>query len=107
MNQDIRKIDVTLVKEDPEHFLVFSLNDEIKVSLTSEQGQIELKNLFLRVLTQLLNGPVAFEFKDNPEYNTGLYIDVCKEYLTELNREIGQVYYRIPDRLKNNIKDAD
>ena len=38
-------------------------------------------------------------FQDNPDYKTGLYIDVCKEYINDLNTELSQVREKIPKEL--------
>ena len=37
---------------------------------------------------------------EKPEYKTGLYIDVCKEYIKDLNKEITNVRKNMPEKLK-------
>lgn len=40
------------------------------------------------------------QFLEKPEYKTGLYIDVCKEYIKDLNKEITNVRKNMPEKLK-------
>ena len=54
------------------------------------------------MLMELLKAPVKLEFEDRMDYKTGLYIDVCKEYIKDLNREIANVRKSIPERLVLN-----
>ena len=49
---------------------------------------------------QLTKHPVELQFLENPEYKTGLYIDVCKEYIKDLNKEIASVRKNMPEKLK-------
>ena len=46
------------------------------------------------------NKDYLLQFLEKPEYKTGLYIDVCKEYIKDLNKEITNVRKNMPEKLK-------
>lgn len=99
MNQENRIINVHLKKDNKKDYLVFEFDEDIKVCLNSDSSQNELKRVFSAILTLIIKEPVTLEFIDSSEYNTGLYIDVCKEYIRDLNKEITVVRKNIPEKL--------
>ncbi|MEG1312870.1 MAG: hypothetical protein RSD40_00995 [Bacilli bacterium] len=103
MNQESKIINVKLEKRDQKDYMIFKFEKETIVCLNEESGQSELKSVFSVLLTELIKNPL--EYIDNKEYKVGLYIDVCKEYIKDLNKEIVRVRKNMPDRLnKINIK---
>lgn len=100
MSQVSKKIKVKLEKVDKNDFMVFKFDENIKVCLNEESGQQDLKRVFSVLLEELLKTSVELEYEENKEYKVGLYIDVCKEYLNDLNKEIFSVYKKIPEKLK-------
>ncbi|MBU3135807.1 hypothetical protein KPL39_05965 [Clostridium gasigenes] len=105
MNQESKIINVKLDKRDKKDYMIFEFEEEIIVCLNEESGQSELKSVFSVLLTELIKNPVELEYIENKEYKVGLYIDVCKEYIIDLNREILRVRNNMPDRLnKINLK---
>lgn len=52
------------------------------------------------LLTEITKYPIELQFLEKPEYKTGLYIDVCKEYIKDLNKEITNVRKNMPEKLK-------
>ena len=68
--------------------------------LKDDESQNNLKNIFVKLLTEITKYPVELQFLENPEYKTGLYIDVCKEYIKDLNKEITNVRKNMPEKLK-------
>ncbi len=102
MNQEENKIiDVYLKKDGDNDLLIFKITEEedLSISLNTEATQNGLKSLFSTLLTELIKTPIVLVFQDNPDYKTGLYIDVCKEYINDLNTELSQVRERIPKEL--------
>ena len=59
-----------------------------------------LKNIFVKLLNEITKCSVELQFLEKPEYKTGLYIDVCKEYIKDLNKEIANVRKNMPEKLK-------
>lgn len=100
MNQEVRIIEVELKKKDDKDILDFKIGEGYTVDLNSDNSQNELKNVFSALLGELLNGKIQLELKYLDTYKSGLYIDVCKEYIKQLNKEISSVFEKIPS--KNN-----
>ncbi len=100
MNQEDKIVNVRLEKREKNDYMIFEFEEEIVVSLNEESGQSELKTLFSVLLTELMQKTVKLEYIENNDYKVGLYIDVCQEYIKDLNREISNVRKNIPERLK-------
>lgn len=99
MNQEDKVINVHLENRDKKDYMIFEFEEEIVVCLNEESGQNELKNVFSALLTELIQNPVKLEYIENREYKIVLYIDVCQEYIKDLNREISNVRKNMPERL--------
>lgn len=99
MNQENKTVNVHLEKREKSDFMVFEFDEELAVCLNEENGQSELKNVFSVILTELIKNPIKLEYRENKDYMVGLYIDVCQEYLKDLNREISNVRKNMPERL--------
>lgn len=99
MNQENKMINVHLERCDNNDYMVFEFEEKIAVCLNEKSGQSELKTVFSILLTQLIQQPVKLEYQENKEYKVGLYIDVCQEYLKDLNREIANVRKNMPESL--------
>ncbi len=95
MNREI--INVKLVEEDGTDYLVFYFADDdlFKLNLNSEESQNELKKLFCKLLSRLIENDLSLEFQENKEYSKKLYIDIFEEYISDLNKEITQVREKI------------
>ena len=74
-----RAQDVFRLKIEPEH---------IDVVLTEDNGTNDLKNLFARLLEELFKDDVEIKFVKTDGYKTRIYEDVCREYVSVLNREL-------------------
>ena len=88
MNQESKAINVHLEKRENKDYLVFGFEEVAEVCLNDDESQNNLKSIFVKLLTEITKYPVELQFLENPEYKTGLYIDVCKEYIKDLNKEI-------------------
>ena len=90
-----RVIDVTLTVLSDVDVLVFGLDDkkqyDYTVNLNSATSQNELKNVFSRLLQLLLQEDITLNLVIDKDYGKGLYKDVCREYINDLNRESTQV----------------
>lgn len=104
MNQEEKLIKVYLEEREKKDYLVFDFDEKKAVCLNSEQSQNELKAVFTVLLSELINHSITLEFENRPDYRAGLYIDVYKEYVKDLNREIENVRKQIPEKLKMNCK---
>ena len=90
-----RVIDVTLTVSAEVDVLVFGLSDEesdgYMVNLNSAVSQNEFKKVFSKLLQLLLEEDLTLKLVIAEGYGKGLYKDVCKEYIDDLNRELAQV----------------
>ena len=88
MNQ--KAIEVVLLAADEETDLLrFKFEDDpLDVNLNSPICQNELKAVFVRLLQMLIENDVYLEFNHADDYGRGMYIEVCEEYVRDLNREL-------------------
>ena len=96
MSQEDQVIEVWLIKNDEKDYLVFGFDDEKKICLNEENCQEQLKELFSILLQELIKKPISLKYVEKNDYRVGLYKDVCKEYVTELNKEIMNVRRTLP-----------
>ncbi len=85
-----KAIEVVLLAADEETDLLrFKFeNNPLDVNLNSPVCQNELKAVFVRLLQMLIENDVYLEFSHADDYGRGLYIEVCDEYIKDLNREL-------------------
>lgn len=100
MNQENKVINVHLEKKENKDYLVFEFEEVVEVCLNNDESQNDLKIVFVKLLSEVVKGPIQLKFIERAEYKTGLYIDVCKEYIKDLNKEIESVRKNIPKELK-------
>lgn len=87
---------VLLAKDEDTDILRFKFEDNpMDVNLNSPLCQTELKVVFVRLLQMLIENDVHLEFSHTKEYSRGMYIEVCEEYVNDLNRELVSVKERI------------
>lgn len=90
-----RVIDVKLTAMSDVDVLIFGLDEErpeaYAVSLNSPTSQNELKAVFSKLLELMLVEDIQLQLSIESGYSKGLYKDVCKEYIEDLNRELIQV----------------
>ena len=93
MNQKTIEVKLTVLSD--VDVLVFCLDEAqpeaFVVNLNSSNSQKELKNVFSQLLQMLLIDDISLKYTIAPGYSKGLYKDVCKEYIDDLNRELSQV----------------
>lgn len=104
MNPENKTIEVYLEKEEANDYLVFEFEQVKKVCLNNENSQGDLLDVFNLLLENLVKEPISLQYRENPKYNEILYIDVCKEYIHDLNIEIGRVSRKIPETISVKVK---
>lgn len=91
MSQGSKEISVVLKKNNNDDLLEFNFSDIYVVNLNSDNSQNELKIVFSKLLEELFDNPIELKLIYSENYKSGLYIDVCEEYIKELNKEIKEV----------------
>lgn len=90
MNQEIIK--ATLLEQDEADILCFEIEEEhLDVNLNSSECQNALKKLFTLILEEAIYGSIEIKLEIQEGYSRGMYIEVCKEYIKDLNRELKEV----------------
>lgn len=92
-----KAIEVVLLAADEETDLLrFKFEDNpLDVNLNSPVCQNELKAVFVRLLQMLIENDVYLEFNHADDYGRGMYIEVCEEYIKDLNRELASAKEKI------------
>lgn len=89
MNQ--KTIDVILLENDEgKDTLRFVIDEEqcLDINLNSETCQAEIKIVFEKILGISTTEDIQFDYSVKDGYTKQLYIDVCAEYIKEIQREI-------------------
>lgn len=91
MNQEI--INVTLLNLDERNdILRFSIDGEnLDVNLNEADCQKSMKSLFSVLLKKAVRMDLSLRFVVAPEYERRMYVEVCGEYVKDLNRELHEV----------------
>lgn len=105
MNQII--LEVRLYGEEPDKdILAFIFEDgEQKINLNTETCQGEIKEVFSKLLRLCIENDISLDFKVDEGYGSGrgLYIDVCSEYIKELQKELNIVKERLRREFGTNV----
>ena len=90
MNQEV--IEIILKSTNPDiDLLVFQIDDkEMSVNLNASDCQASLKLIFSELLNKLINVDIELKLIVDEGYNRQMYIEVCKEYIKDLNRELNE-----------------
>ena len=94
----IVKVVLTVMGETDVLVFLLDENDSEKyvIDLNDSSCQIKIKDVFSQPLEELIEFDINLDLEIQEGYSKGLYKDVCKEYIAELNKELVQV--------KNSIK---
>lgn len=86
-------IKVELIAPDPDtDILSFYVDDQpIDVNLNSAECQSSLKDVFAALLKLLIYSDINLELSVGEEYKRVMYVEVCTEYINDLNRELADV----------------
>ncbi len=102
MNPNPKTIDVVLYSDSEKQMdiLSFQFDDEsCKIDLNSEDSQPQLKMVFSKLITESLENDIVFNLVVGENYDRELYIDVCKEYIQDLQKELNNSKERIRKEL--------
>lgn len=88
MNPEV--FNVELKEFEGEDCLVFEFPEDrtCVVNLNDSSGNQALKDAFSNILELLVSTDIELRLSIQNGYKRGLYIEVCKEYIEDLNREI-------------------
>ena len=90
MNQEIIK--ATLLERDDIDVLCFIIDEEeLDINLNSPECQNSLKKLFSLILEKAVDGSIEITLEIQDGYSREMYIEVCEEYIKDLNRELEEV----------------
>ena len=102
--EETKTVNVLLTVSENTDILIFDLDKEkpIKyyINLNSQSCQIEIKEIFVKLLEMLTESEIKLVFNVAEGYTKRLYTDVCTEYINELNKELKQVREKIRQVLK-------
>jgi hypothetical protein len=88
------KIRTIIVEEEEACYLEFLFpDDEIRLSLSTQDAN-EVRSVFARIVTKLMQGPFEFELESD---RSDLYHFVSIEYLKQLNSELEDVWEEMID----------
>ena len=100
MNQKIIEVNLRAINNDAD-ILEFEFNEiSLQVNLNSSECQKELKTVFVQILKELLTSDIILNLRYNEDYKRKMYIDVCEEYIKDLNKEIENCKCKIRDKIK-------
>lgn len=102
MNQKIIEVNLKVINNDTD-ILEFKFDEiSLQVNLNSSECQKELKTVFVQLLKELLTADIMLNLKYSENYNRKMYIEVCGEYIKDLNKEIENCKCKIRDKINNN-----
>ncbi|MDD2502756.1 MAG: hypothetical protein PHP79_01655 [Clostridia bacterium] len=95
------EIKVELIAPDTDtDILRFHVGDKpLDVNLNSAECQNSLKDVFAALLKLLIYSDINLELLVGDEYKRVMYVEVCTEYINDLNRELADV----KDELRNEL----
>ena len=79
----------SVVKEDEHCFLKLFLKEKTLSIPLTEDNPNAIKEVFNILILELKKGKIEFNYEG---HNQDLYSDVSKEYITQLNEELEEVY---------------
>ena len=89
-----KQIKVILTVQGETDVLVFLLDDEspekYTINLNDSSSQLQIKEVFSKLLEELLSFDIDLVLEIQEGYSKGLYKDVFTEYISELNKELKQ-----------------
>lgn len=99
-----KKIKVVLTVLGETDALVFLLDEnepeKYIINLNYSSCQVQIKEVFSKLLEELFKFDIDLYLEIQEGYSKGLYKDVCKEYIAELNKELVQVKNSINKELQ-------
>ena len=102
MNQKVIEVEVELLSrgEDADLLRFGFEENPLEVNLNSPSCQSELKAIFVRLLQMLIENEVNLVLHPATDYGRTMYIEVCEEYIKDLNRELASAKDKISVELR-------
>jgi hypothetical protein len=91
MNQEIINVELLALDTDTDILRFYVGEESLDVNLNSPACQGPLKDIFSVLLRRLIHLDIKLELSVNEEYKRAMYIEVCTEYINDLNRELADV----------------
>lgn len=94
----MKTLKMTVTKNDAEEDVFRLLTSEdafCDVTVSSNKGTNDLKDMFAALLKVLMKDDVKVAFEKTEGYKPALYEDVCKDYIDILNGELVQARQEI------------
>lgn len=94
ISTNLEIINVKLLEVDGVDTLIFEIpemEDGLSVNLNTNEGQNDLKKVFENLLVLINKQDVELKLEIDEHYKKGLYKEVCREYIDDLNKEIKSV----------------
>ncbi len=101
MNQKTIRV-VLMARDSDTDILQFQIEDETKmdVNLNDSTCQNSLKEVFSALLENAIDYEVKLDFQIADGYERKMYIEVCREYIGDLNRELKEATEKIRQELE-------
>ena len=91
MKQETIKVELLAFDPDTD-ILRFYVSEKLAdINLNSSECQSSLKEIFAILLKSLIHSDLELELSVNEAYKRTMYVEVCTEYIKDLNRELADV----------------
>ena len=87
----MQEMTTTVLKDDNDNDVLrfrFPDGTMLDVDLVGESGNVQLKDVFERVLKFQLKDDVEIEFEPTEGYTNAMYVQVCRAYTETLKKEL-------------------
>lgn len=101
MNLKIVKVELLAIDPDTDILRFFISDTPLDVNLNSPDCQSSLKSVFSALLKRLVTEDISLNLEINPDFTRGMYIEVCTQYIEDINRELNEV----KEDIRNELKD--
>lgn len=91
MKQETINVELMELSPDDDILRFHVEGESLDVNLNSAECQNSLKNVFSTLLRFLIHSDINLELSYNTEYKRIMYVEVCKEYIKDLNRELASI----------------
>lgn len=101
MNQETINVTLLAIDENTD-ILRFAIDgQDVDINLNEVDCQTSMKNMFSILLQKAIHADVFLQFEVDLNYTRGMYIEVCEEYIKDLNRELAEVIDTIRRELES------
>lgn len=99
MNQETINVTLLAIDENTDVLRFAFDNGALDINLNEADCQNNMKRMFSVLLKTAIYSDISLKFHVAPEYSRGMYIEVCEEYIKDLNRELAEVTETIRSEL--------